>query len=283
MNKKMRDFLLTLTLTDGMQLREVCPVCNGGQSSERSLSLNLQNSRLKWLCHRASCNNRGKILVGRQLSSYTGNSNATSKHQQEKQCKLDTQEPQLVPEIQLRIGALSSIQQQDNSSHMMNGGLDRQNTELTCPQGYVQRDVKDNQGKQRGAVFRRGPELPKHYAKDINRLDPSWCKLHFPSPIKSDIVLLVEDIISANKMNVYFPCVALLGVHLSVEKVEYLLTQGISSVIIALDNDATRQAIKLARKYAIASYVLPLQRDFKDETEERLQQIAEELRSKYGM
>lgn len=93
----------------------------------------------------------------------------------------------------------------------------------------------------------------------------------------------MEDVISANKMNVYFPCVALLGVHLSVEKVEYLLTQGISSVIIALDNDATRQAIKLARKYAIASYVLPLQRDFKDEAEERLQQIAEELRSRYDM
>lgn len=105
--------------------------------------------------------------------------------------------------------------------------------------------------------------------------------LHFPSPINSSVVLLVEDIPSANKMNPYFPCVALLGVHLSEDKVNYLLTQGITSVIIALDNDATLQAIKLARKFAIASYILPLQRDLKDETDERLQEIAGELHARY--
>lgn len=131
-------------------------------------------------------------------------------------------------------------------------------------------------------MYRRGPSLPKHYAKDINNIDKDWCKLHFPSPTNSNIVLLVEDIISAEKMNPFFPCVALLGVHLSEDKVNYLLTQGITSVIIALDNDATRQAIRLARKFAIASYILPLQRDFKDETEERLQEIARGLHARYN-
>lgn len=145
----------------------------------------------------------------------------------------------------------------------------------------MERLVKDNQGNTRGAVYRRSPELPKSFPKDINRIERGWCKLHFPVPIRASTCLLVEDIISANKMCPYYPCVALLGVHLNEEKVEYLLTQGISSVIIALDNDATRQAIKLARRFAIASYVYPLQRDLKDETDERLQEIAEELNAKY--
>lgn len=116
--------------------------------------------------------------------------------------------------------------------------------------------------------------------KDINKIDPSWCKLHFPCPIDSSVVILVEDIPSANKMNPHFPCVALLGVHLSDAKLEYLLTQGISHVIIALDNDATRQAIRIARRFCIQTSILPLQKDLKDETEDNLKEIASVLRER---
>lgn len=113
--------------------------------------------------------------------------------------------------------------------------------------------------------------------KDINEIDEDWVKLHFPSPVKGDSVVLVEDIISANKFNPLFPCVALLGVHLSEEKINYLMKLGITNFIIALDNDATRQAIRIARKYCINTTVLPLERDLKDESFERLIEIAEEL------
>jgi len=78
-------------------------------------------------------------------------------------------------------------------------------------------------------------------------------------------------------MNPVFPCVALLGVHLSEEKIECLMKQAIINFIIALDNDATRQAIRIARKYCINTTVLPLERDLKDEPYERLIEIAEGL------
>lgn len=78
-------------------------------------------------------------------------------------------------------------------------------------------------------------------------------------------------------MNAVFPCVALLGVHLSEAKIEYLMKQAIINFIIALDNDATRQAIKIARKYCINTRILPLERDLKDEPYERLIEIAEKL------
>lgn len=116
--------------------------------------------------------------------------------------------------------------------------------------------------------------------KDLNQIDKDWCMLHFPSPINSSSVILVEDIISANKMHKYFPTVALLGTNLNEEKLEYLFQNGIRHVIIALDNDATRKAIKLAKKFCISCSILPLRKDLKDEEDEYLYQIAEKLYEK---
>lgn len=101
--------------------------------------------------------------------------------------------------------------------------------------------------------------------------------LHFPSPPRKRSVIVVEDIPSANKMDRYYPCVALLGTNLNAEKIEYLLNLGIRHVIIALDNDATRQAVRLARKFMVSTSILPLQADLKDQTEEQLQEIARRL------
>lgn len=101
--------------------------------------------------------------------------------------------------------------------------------------------------------------------------------LHFPSPLRSRSVMLVEDIPSANKMDKFYPCVALLGTNLNDKKLDYLLSLGITHVIIALDNDATRKAIKLAKKFMISTSILPLQKDLKDQTDEQLQEIARRL------
>ena len=136
----------------------------------------------------------------------------------------------------------------------------------------------DNLGEERGVVYRIKDKSDKSLPKDMNEVDKDWCMLHFPAPISGGSVILVEDIISANKMFPHFPCVALLGVHLNEKKMEYLLQQGVNHVIIALDNDATRQAIRIARKWIVKLTILPLARDLKDETDERLQEIAEGLK-----
>lgn len=101
--------------------------------------------------------------------------------------------------------------------------------------------------------------------------------LHFPSPLRSRSVILVEDIPSANKMDKHYPCVALLGTNLNDKKLDYLLRLGVNHVILALDNDATRKAIKLAKKFMISTTILPLQKDLKDQTDEELKLIAEKL------
>lgn len=130
-------------------------------------------------------------------------------------------------------------------------------------------------------MYRRGPDLPKHYSKDINRIEEDYVGLHFPSRPTSDTVILVEDIPSANAMDEFFPTVALLGVHLSEKKLEYLVNIGIRRVIIALDNDATRQAIRLAKRFLITTHVLVLQKDLKDQTKEQLAELASKLKTRY--
>lgn len=136
----------------------------------------------------------------------------------------------------------------------------------------------DETGKLRGKIYRLlQSERDTHSPKDLNEIDRDWVMLHFPSPIRGKACIIVEDIPSANKVDKLFPCVALLGTHLNEEKLSYLLNLGIRHVIIALDNDATRKAIKLTRKFCINTSILPLQRDLKDEPEESLKRIIGEL------
>jgi len=136
--------------------------------------------------------------------------------------------------------------------------------------------ILDNLGDKRGVTWRVKPEYKSRITpKNINDVQQDWCMLHFPATVQGRSVILVEDIASAEKMFPYYPCVALLGVNLNEVKMEYLLQQGINHVIIALDNDATRQAIRIARKWIVKLSILPLERDLKDETDERLKEIAE--------
>ena len=88
-------------------------------------------------------------------------------------------------------------------------------------------------------------------------------------PNYSDTVVLVEDMVSAYKVQKggLSGC-ALLGTQLDNDKVREIGQEGAKQVIIALDNDATETAFKLARKWGLAfnkTRVVPLERDLKEE------------------
>ena len=246
MNKQMKDLLLSLALEDG-QVRVECPICH---SAAPTLCVTRQGNQLLWNCHRAVCQNRGRMTLR------DGYNKAT----------LRLLRLELQPET-----SSTNSQQQTRKQHKWHPTSEKQR------KGYKKRTVLDQNGEIRGIVWRREQHAPKSWPKDINDIDQEWVKLHFPSPFKGDSVILVEDIISANKMDKHFPCIALLGVHLSEEKLNFLLTLGVKRVIIALDNDATLQALRIAKRYCVNTRVLHLQRDFKDDTEENLKAIAEKL------
>lgn len=220
------------SLHEGQQ-RIVCPFCEGGSSKERSFVITKQGSSVFYVCHRASCNARGKAVTKRNMFAE------------------DT--------------PMSVKRKQTPPSEA-----------LYCP-----RIVLNHLGEEVGRVWRRRPTAPQNLPKDINVIDEGWCMLHFPSPPEGDTCVIVEDIPSANRMDRYFPCVALLGTNFNEEKIELLLDCGIRRVIIALDEDATRKAIRLTRKYMLDTRVLPLQRDLKDESEAKLLALAEELLGEY--
>jgi hypothetical protein len=142
-------------------------------------------------------------------------------------------------------------------------------------QGYVRLPIKDCDGHCKGWEYRAISKRTQPKSK-LNT-DSDWCNLHFPSRITQGHVLLVEDRASANKMFPYFPTVALLGVHLNANKIEYMLQCGIKGGIIALDEDATSQAVKILREESFVSSILTLERDLKDEPPSRLLQITKRI------
>lgn len=58
---------LAAELDTGTSARYICPICHGGQSKERTLSVSRTGTRVvKYKCHRASCNVGGTIFSGGQ-------------------------------------------------------------------------------------------------------------------------------------------------------------------------------------------------------------------------
>ena len=141
---------------------------------------------------------------------------------------------------------------------------------------YTKYPVKDNEGTVRGYVLHA---IDKNITSPKRKLykDEDWCGLAFPRRVVYKHVLLVEDILSARAMSTYFPTAALLGIHLNHAKVDYLYNEGITKATVALDNDATLQAIRIKRLHPIVNNVILLERDLKNETDEKLQEIAEKL------
>jgi hypothetical protein len=98
----------------------------------------------------------------------------------------------------------------------------------------------------------------------------SWYKVDKDAP-----TVVVEDIpsavrVSSNGVN----AVALLGTLVNEAKALELRTYAPMPIVIALDQDATAKAFQIAHKYGLlwdGYKVLPLQRDFKDMTDEEIQ------------
>ena len=227
-----------LLLTTDHTCRTSCPTCG---SKAATLCITREGSVVKWHCHRASCTEQGTRRITKLSEGLS-----------------------LEREGEARPKPRISLQRSVELYEKMYGT------------NYEERIVKDEKGNKQGVILRK-LDRQSPAPKDYNIINPDWIGLHFPSPFYGDTIMLVEDIPSANKMNEFFPCAALLGVHLSEEKLDYLLKLGVKRAILALDNDATRQALRLSRRYIISTEVLALQRDLKDEPEERLKDMAEAL------
>ena len=153
--------------------------------------------------------------------------------------------------------------------------------QLGMAKGRVLYPVTSHTGVLLGHVARRyswlsgvaGPKSLNYIESD----EYPW--LHFPYSCRmnlADEVVLVEDCLSAIVVSRLRPCVSMMGTHLTLDAVQYLLSIGITKVHIALDADATATAVKLRDKwdlYFSECSVIILEKDAKDMNMQELEGV----------
>lgn len=97
---------------------------------------------------------------------------------------------------------------------------------------------------------------------------------------RSDSLILVEDQVSAIRMAPHMHSAALLGTHINDDKAEEIRSGKYKTVIIALDNDATHEAIKLQLKWAgriRGLFIRGLAKDIKDMNDDEFKDFLESI------
>lgn len=218
--------------TNSRRMRTICPVCEGGPEKEKSLSLYRAPDYLSWTCYRATCE------VGKGYS-YLPVPDRTHNPQQ------PVAAIRKQPEFAQFTGELVPI----TKSMAMEVFLRWEIPPTECfKEGFKTAPLQDRlympvllaDGEEVGSVL-RCLRKPVRKPKTINYVVPSMPLLHFPALTRrtlKDTVVLVEDIISATKASLCgVPVVALLGAQLLEREAMYLRTLGITTIILALDQD----------------------------------------------
>lgn len=247
--------LMGTALAPGQTLREICPICGGGSTKERSLAVSLtEDGYLAWFCHRASCEARGKELAWGVVRR------ATPKPPKPYTGSLGLLEDEHYDWLFDRFGILKQTADdlhyrcaiEDNRIAIPVFGPDRQR------RGYDNRAITTAQ-QPKSLIYKEISDEPfvgwyLHAGQDI------W-------PI------VVEDCFSAAKVfQAGVNAVFLTGTHLSLEKVRELRTK-YDGIVLALDGDAFPKAVKYAAQFGhlLKFHVWQLERDLKyEETDDIL-------------
>ena len=169
-------------------------------------------------------------------------------------------QPQNIPKRKVygEINEFDSLQHKDFAFFEQFGLNDRTTQRLVKgaqrPGSYVQYlfPVYGPTGLIRGEVLRRwgayqGPKAMIHPFEPQGALS-SW--YFSKSPVDSEILVLVEDQVSAARLSVDYDTVALLGTKLSQDAFEEILGEsGLHrKIVVCLDSDATKDAIKMVNQ-----------------------------------
>jgi hypothetical protein len=256
MNKQQLAAHIKLEAVGYEHLRIVCPVCNGGSNHERSLSITRMGMQLKYLCHRAQCETRG--VIGSQSDSVTC---IVSRY---KPKRLSTTQTKRIPAELLPL-VCSKLGLAAHEADELRIQEDEQR--LVFPLHLLNKRI--------GMVRRKYSWLYPYASggKALNEIDDADAPLiHFPRGARQGAgrmksLVLVEDVISAIKVNRVCHCASLMGTNISNAVLKYLLSLGINNIFIALDNDATNKALALRDQYSLFFQkfeVIALTKDPKD-------------------
>ncbi len=241
--------------------RYICPECQGGSSSERSLSVTLTEDNVYlWQCFRAKCEYSG--ASGGDPSQYFKPS------------------PELKKARPTFNGRTSLLRPGDLKYISETWGIENPPYWYWTYDygGRVAMSIRSPKYMHRGWVLRDIHGTARNKALTFvedNEEGLSWYKTHPHAP-----TVLVEDIPSAVRATSVVNSVALLGTGIGLDRAAEIAEYATRPIVVALDQDATDQSFKWAHKYALLwgdVKVLPLKKDLKDTEEREVQQLLENI------
>jgi len=258
MNYKTTIILMSTELDLGDSLRVICPRCEGGSSNEKSLSISrLEDGDLVWQCFRANCPEKNG-------ASDSGVSRISSVPKEiEKVRKVFKGTTKALTEVQLaQLNSMWGVTNPPYWYYTPDYG------------GRIAMSIRGPKYNHRGWVLRdiRGNARVKALTYlDKKEESLSWYKTHPDQP-----TVLVEDIPSAVRASRYVNSIALLGTAIGIGKALEIAEYGTRPIILALDQDATRQSFKHLTRYGLMwedTRILTLPKDLKNMNEVELQEI----------
>lgn len=254
--------ILLLDIPVGRTVSDICPSCG---KSKLSVS-NLDGTGYLYNCFSASCGLKGYVpLAG--VRSFATDAPAQP---------VRTRTPYTGPLEKLipRDAEFLENKYAFTEYHLQKSRVRRSHVGLA---GRYAFPILDSRGTQKGIQFRSytgsGPKATT-LLEDSNSTKSSWYAASTSSRIEDldNTVILVEDIPSAVRLSAYVSAIALLGTTIDPRDIP-LISAKWAHVVVALDPDATGQALRLrARLAGWFDWVdlLFLNKDFKDMTEHEL-------------
>ena len=273
---------LAQQLGQGQFASQVCPLCEGGDSKERTLSLAVeQNGIVKFNCFRASCGFSGQAYIGPNPSAQRENPTTRSP------TNFLTADLHKLSEDEI-----SWFQTRFNlPKSLIVDNIFRTDARYALP------IRAPNGGSTRGWITRRPWEGSPADTK-ANRNHYQWAQKALTYMEKDEPVMswygnntgksetyLVEDQISAMRLASWLDgaesparVVALMGTGINYSKIAEIQasTKFNTRVVFALDKDATGHAFALARKYGqgfTSCRVVVLSKDIKDSSDDELMEL----------
>lgn len=276
---------LAAELARGEETRIVCPHCGGGSSGERSLSIRrIKPFVANYTCWRATCDlgygnvtlrGDGKVLYNSRMAPrdvQKQDRSIRSAPLLERHARYLKRYYRLTDEL-LAYGQVKS----------------------TSRGGRIIYNIFSPDRKRRGKTVRMYKELlttdsvPVSLPKCINELNnekaisQSWYYKGRELRKQTDTLIVVEDIVSALRVNPYYDSVALLGTVFNSAKQREIRMQGYKNVIICLDKDATRTAARYSKTAGVnvpGLKVKFLNKDIKNMDDNELQEFVRDIESK---
>ncbi len=255
----MKDKILELAigLNDGEKMRDFCPFCKA--THEKTFVVRRNVFSIEYKCWRNKCGAHGKVIT-----------TSTSEGLPPTKLKV-VKNSEILVEIPEEL-----IQYLRETYGFTKEEIDKNNLTYIPDSKRLCLPLYDLYGRKFGTVHRAVPGSKYKIPKTLNFIPDKDKRqdLHFPrkSYGKIEELILVEDIFSAIKCSRIQPTAALLGTHISLERMEKLckLTK---KIVLVLDPDAIKESLAYSKKFSglfDSIRVVQLSKDPKDSSMEEL-------------